>query len=132
MRSEDRFFSRPISMPERSRGDSPQSRMGLDGAEVVATVALILLAAPIILAYLLERSAAVMSPVMILPLSVGAAVAMAVWLSRGAGWAAGEVVSFFVVVASLLAWLLWLAWPALLPLGAGVDYPLDGGFVNLR
>ncbi|MEP7306930.1 MAG: hypothetical protein ABJA98_15550 [Acidobacteriota bacterium] len=121
MPSKEPFFSRPSSTPARSRGDSPQSRMGLDGAEVVASVALVLLAAPIVLAYLLERSGAAISPVVILALSVGAAAAMVAWLSRGGRWQAGDVVSLVVVVALMMGWLLWLAWPALLPLGAGVD-----------
>jgi len=95
--------------------------MGLDGAEVVASVALVLLAAPIILAYLLERSGAAISPVAILALSLGAAATMTGWLSRGVRWHAGGVVWFVAVVTMMLAWLLWLAWPALLPLGAGVD-----------
>ena len=87
----------------------------------MAAFALILLAAPIVLAYLLERSGAAMSPAVILPLSVGAAATMGVWLWRGARWHAGEVVAFAAVVVSVLAWLLWLAWPALLPVGGGVD-----------
>ena len=121
MPSKERFSSRLISTPARPRADSTSSHAGLDGAEVVASVALVLLATPIVLAYLLERSGAAMSPVVILTLAVGAAGAMVVWLSRGARWHADEVVSFVVVVALVLAWLLWLAWPALLPVGAGVD-----------
>jgi hypothetical protein len=115
------FVIRPLSTLARSPADLARSSAGLTGAEVVAAVAFVLLAAPIGLAYLLERSGAAMSPFVVLPLSVGAAGAMGVWLGRGASWHAGEVVAFVAVAGSVLAWLLWLAWPALLPVGGGVD-----------
>ena len=123
MHSEELLIAQPTSTLPRSPGDGTQPPVGLAGVEVVAVVALLLLAAPIIVAYLVERSGAAMSPAVILPLSVGAAAAMVVWLSRGARWHAGEVASFVVVVGLVLAWLLWLAWPALLPLGGSRHCP---------
>ena len=121
MHSEEPLIVQPISTLARSRGDWTQSPAGLAGAEVVAAVALVLLAAPIIFAYLLERSGAAISPVVILPLSVGAAATMAVWLSRGARWDVGEVVAF--VGSSPWCWRGCCGWRGrpFFRVGGGVD-----------
>ena len=115
------FILQPIPTLARSRGDAAQSPAGVTGAELIAIFALVLLTAPIVLAYLVERSGAAIAPAVILPLSVASAVAMGAWLWRTARWQVSETVAFALVVASVLAWLLWLAWPALLPVGGGVD-----------
>ena len=121
MPSKEPYIPQPISTLARSRGDSAPSPAGLTGAEIIALFALVLLTAPIVLAYLFERSGTAIAPAVILPLSVAVAAAMVVWLWRDARWHASEVIAFAAVVASVLGWLLWLAWPALLPVGGGVD-----------
>lgn len=46
---------------------------------------------------------------------------VAATLRRVVRWRTGDSLAFLVVVVSTLAYLLWLAWPALLPLGSGSD-----------
>jgi hypothetical protein len=102
-------------------GDAVESMASLTGAEVLAASALSLLASAIVVAYLADRSGRTIAPFAILPLSVAAAGTMTIWLRGGARWQRGEIAAFAAIVAAVLAWLLKLAWPALLPVGRGAD-----------
>ena len=102
-------------------GDAVESMASLTGAEVLAASALSWLASAIIVAYLADRSGRTIAPFAILPLSVAAAGTMTIWLRGGARWQRGDIAAFAAIVAAVLAWLLRLAWPALLPVGRGAD-----------
>ena len=102
-------------------GDAVESVASLTGAEVLAASALSLLASAIIVAYLVDRSGRAITPFAILPLSVAAAGTMTIWLRGRARWQRGEIAAFAAIVAAVLAWLLRLAWPALLPVSSGSD-----------
>jgi hypothetical protein len=81
----------------------------------------VLLGSAILAAYLTDLAGWTIRPFAILPLSVAAGAAAFVWSGRRARWNAGEVATFAGIVTALLAWLLWLAWPDLLPVGKGPD-----------
>src|SRR5262245_64576857 len=85
-------------------------------------------AAAIVLAYLGDAIGLTFHPLLILVLSLCAAAAVAGVLARSASNAAHakkdeaqELVVFCGIVAFIAAWLLWLAWPSLLPIGSGSD-----------
>ena len=94
---------------------------GLTAAELAAVSAVSLLASIVLLAYLIDLAGWTIRPFAILPLSVAAGGLAFAWSNRGARWNAGEVATFAGIVAAVLAWLLWLAWPDLLPVGKGPD-----------
>ena len=107
-------------------GDALESMASLTGAEVLAPSALSLLASAIVVAYLADRSGRTIAPFAILPLSVAAAGTMITWLRAGARWQRAEIAAFAAIVAAVLAWLLRLAWPALLPVGRGASRCPEG------
>lgn len=73
------------------------------------------------LAYLVDRSGFGIAPLeSAVTAAITAAVVAAAWRRRTRG-AAVEVVLLITVVVVVAAYLLWLAWPALLPLGSGPD-----------
>jgi len=57
----------------------------------------------------------------VLAASIAATVATAAWLNRRARWHADDTAAFLLIVASVFGWLLWIARPALVPLGHGPD-----------
>lgn len=93
----------------------------LTGAEAVAASAVCLFASAIVAAYLEDWLIRTISPRPILLLSLATAGAMYVWLQRRAQWRRDEVVALVSIVAAVFALLMWLARPALLPVGRGPD-----------
>lgn len=108
-------MSRPLSPPS---GAAPTA---LTGAEALAASAVALLAWIVVLGYAIDRVGMTIVPSAILLSSAGATMALSVYLGRRATWDARELAAFVGVTAAALGWLLWLAWPALLPPGRGPD-----------
>jgi hypothetical protein len=98
-----------------------QPPRALTAGEVLASLPLTLLACAIVGAYLADRCGLVIAPGPILLLSMSGTTLFGVWLARDARWGSGEVLVLAGVVMSVLTWLLWMAWPSLLPPGGGVD-----------
>jgi hypothetical protein len=94
---------------------------GPTGAEVVASSAVTLLASIIILAYFSDLARLTIAPLATFLASLGAALALFFWLRRTAIWRASQVSALAGITGSVFAWLLWLSWPDLLPLGGGAD-----------
>ena len=94
-------------------------------AEATAVTLVTFPAAAIVLAYGGDAIGLTLHHVPILALSLAAAAAVAKNLAQDrpvegrASWA--ELVAFLAVVAFVAGWLLWLAWPHLLPIGSGSD-----------
>ena len=101
--------SRPAAFPRSS------------GAEVVAASLLASPAAAIVVAYALDRVGLTIVPSVILPLALLAAGGTFLILGRGAAPDTAGLAAFSAIVVCAFAWLLWLAWPAMLPLGGGPD-----------
>lgn len=99
----------------------PAEPRDLTGAEVIAVSALSLSAAAVLSAYLLYRAGLTIQPLLVLFFSLAAGGVSIVGLRRRATWNAGELIAFGSVVIVVLAWLLWLARPNLLPIGGGSD-----------
>jgi len=85
-------------------------------------------AAAIVLAYLGDAIGLTLHPLLILVLSLCVAAAVAGLLARSASSGehalkdeGQELFVFGGIVALVAAWLLWLAWPSLLPIGRGSD-----------
>jgi hypothetical protein len=94
-------------------------------AEAVAVSAITALAVAIVASYLLDRVGVTIAPVPVLLLSLACGAAMLWWqprrVVRSESTAALDLLGFAGVVLAVLAALLWLAWPALLPIGGGSD-----------
>lgn len=78
-------------------------------------------AAAIVLAYAADRVGLTILPFVILPLVLLAASGTFLTLRRGATPDAAGLAAFSAIVLGAFAWLMWLAWPAMLPLGGGPD-----------
>jgi len=93
----------------------------ITGAESLALSLVTLLATIIVVAYLTDRLGLPIAPRACVAAGIlGAAIVMGV-AGRRAQWDVGDVVLFVVVVVATLAYLLWVAWPSLLPRGSGPD-----------
>jgi len=103
-------------------------------AEAAAASIVAFPAAAIILAYCADAIGLTLHPIPILLGSIAAASCIAVCAiarsepveprgrpSTSSGRAWNDMVPFGCVVGAVLAWLLWLAWPHLLPIGGGSD-----------
>jgi hypothetical protein len=88
----------------------------LTTAERTASAIVTAAAAPIAIAYLIDRAGFALHPLPILALSLAAGGA---WLRRAPG--GGDALAFFGVTAAAFGALLAAGWPALLPPGAGSD-----------
>src|SRR5262249_17745912 len=100
---------------------SADESIGLSAAERLAVTALSVFVVPVIAAYLLDRLGLAFAPTPLLLLALAAAALTAVWVSKGAAVRWGEIAALASVVFASFAGLLWLARPALLPLGTGLD-----------
>ena len=78
-------------------------------------------AAAIVAAYAADRVGLTIMPFVILPLVLLAAGGTFLTLRRGATPDATGLAAFSAIVLGAFAWLMWLAWPAMLPLGGGPD-----------
>jgi len=72
-------------------------------------------------AYAIDRSGFTISPLTSLIVSIIAAIAVFRWSRSIADRERGESVAFLAIVTCVLAYLLWLARPVLLPVGGGPD-----------
>jgi hypothetical protein len=99
-----------------SGGDAPWTV-----AEAAAAAVLVLVAAAIVFAYLIDSAGLVIAPFAVLALALVASAAVFLWLVREAKREWPEFIAFASVVAAVLAWLLSRAWPAMLPAGTGSD-----------
>src|SRR5712691_5692450 len=90
-------------------------------AEAIALSLVTVLAWIVVGGYAADRLGFRIAPAAILPVSIGATFAACVWARRRVTWDAREAMTLGGVVAAVFAWLLWLAWPALLPPGHGPD-----------
>jgi hypothetical protein len=91
------------------------------GAEAVALSGITLLASIIIFAYVSDLARLTIVPVATFLASLAAALALFFWLRRTAIWLATQVAVLAGITGFVFAWLLWLSWPDLLPLGGGAD-----------
>jgi hypothetical protein len=91
------------------------------GAEAVASSAVTLLASIVIFAYLSDLARLTIAPVATFLASLTAALALFFWLRRTTIWLANQVAALAGITGCVFAWLLWLSWPDLLPLGGGAD-----------
>lgn len=90
-------------------------------AEAVAASAVLLLASATLFAYLADWIGLAIVPAAILAISLAAAAGTFVGLWRRAARDRSSLAAFGIIVAVVLAWLLWLAGPDLLPPGTGPD-----------
>lgn len=97
----------------------------LTTAEAVAASVITVLVAVVAASYLLDRLGAAIAPVPVLLVSLGCGAATLMWRPARPAWrqskAALDLVGFAGIVLAVLAALLWLAWPELLPIGGGSD-----------
>jgi hypothetical protein len=97
----------------------------LTAAEAVAVSLITVLVAAVVASYLLDRLGAAIAPVPALVVSLACGAATIWWWSRASprqeskAWP--DLVGFAGTVLAVLAALLWLAWPELLPVGGGSD-----------
>ncbi len=91
------------------------------GAEAAAASSVSFLATAIIAAYIGDAIRLSLHPTVILLLSVAAAGAVAVRLRPRATDAQGDLPAAAGIVGAVLSWLVWLAWPHMLPTGSGSD-----------
>lgn len=101
--------------------DGRRAAAGLTLAESCAVAALTGPVAAVLGAYLLDLSGVPFTPWLMLAVVLAAAVGSAVALGRVARRTDGDLPLLALVVGAMLAWLLWLAYPALLPLSTGPD-----------
>jgi hypothetical protein len=98
-----------------------ESGESLTGAEILGATAVSWLASIVVFAYFVDWVGLTIAPFQILAGSIAAATALFIWLRHGAQWLAGEIAAFTGVVGLVVAWLLWLTWPDVLPPGGGSD-----------
>ena len=91
------------------------------GSEAVAASALSFLGAAIIAAYLVDWVGFPIAPFAILPLAAVGAGLSWIWARRRIVWDLEADVACALVFIGVLTWPLWIAWPALLPVGGGPD-----------
>ena len=93
----------------------------LTGAELAAAVPVVAMAAAIGAAYVGDRLGLGVAPWIAGTAALLSASALVATLRRRVRWRMADTLALLLVVASTLTYLLWLAWPALLPLGSGSD-----------
>ncbi len=93
----------------------------LTGAEVLAASALTWIAGLIAISYLTGRAGLAIAPASSAVAAAAGAVAIGRLLTGQAHWRSVDVCLYVFVVITVLAYLLRLAWPTLLPLGRGPD-----------
>jgi hypothetical protein len=93
----------------------------LTTAEVLAFALVAASVAAMAASYLLDRVGAGISPRLVLLLSLACGASLAWAAGRSARHDTGDLVAFAGVVLGVLAALIWLAWPELLPIGGGSD-----------
>jgi hypothetical protein len=99
----------------------PRAAAGITVAEGYAVAALAGFLTLVLGAYLLDLSGVPFSPWPMLAAALAAVVCTGVALGRAAVRTAGDPPALALVVGAMLAWLLWLAYPALPPLSTGPD-----------
>ena len=110
----------------KAAGPPEEDALGrLTMAEAVAVSVITVLVSAVAASYLLDRFGVTIAPVPVLLLSLVCGAATLAWRpARPAGHqskAALDLVAFAGIVLAVLAALLWLAWPDLLPIGGGSD-----------
>jgi hypothetical protein len=90
-------------------------------AEAVTAAIVAFLASAMVAAYVGDTVGVPLHPLAILMLSVVGAAAMTITLRRSSARDRGDLIAFVTIVAGVACLLLWLAWPSLLPIGAGPD-----------
>ena len=106
---------------ERAPRDKTERTGRPTGAEVVASSAIVLLASIIVFAYVSDLAGLTIAPLATFLASLAAAAALFFRVRKRAIWRAGQVAALAGVTGFVFAWLLWLSWPDLLPLGGGAD-----------
>src|SRR5882724_3483846 len=91
------------------------------GSEAVAASALSFIGAAIIAAYLVDWIGFPIAPFAILPVAAIGAGLSWIWARRRIVWDLEADVACALVFIGVLTWPLWIAWPALLPVGGGPD-----------
>jgi hypothetical protein len=110
----------------KAAGPPEEDALGrLTMAETVAVSAITVFVSVVASSYLLDRFGVTIAPVPVLLLSLVCGAATLAWCPAGpAGHqskATLDLVAFAGIVLAVLAALLWLAWPDLLPIGGGSD-----------
>lgn len=100
---------------------TPRSDASLTGAETAAATFVAFLAFAIVLAYFTDWAGLTIAPIPTLVASTALAAGVFAWLWRDSVPAWGDLAAFAGTSLAILVWLLWLAWPSLLPLGGGAD-----------
>ena len=90
-------------------------------AERTAAIAVVLLAAAIGISYGADRLGFGLVPWVSTAAAVAAAAGVALGVRRTGPERRGETAAFMGIGGATLVYLLWLAWPSLLPLGSGSD-----------
>ena len=93
----------------------------INTAEVVAASAVVLLASATLSAYIADWIGLAIAPSAILVVSLAASAGTFIGLWRRAARDRSSLAAFVVIVATVMAWLLWLAGRDLLPPGTGPD-----------
>jgi hypothetical protein len=93
----------------------------ISSAEVVFTSLVTTLAALVVVAYGWDLAGFVLRPAAILLISTALGAAAFAWGWPRSGGRREEVAVVATTAAAVFAWLLWLAWPSLLPPGGGPD-----------
>ena len=91
------------------------------GSEAVAASALSFLGAAVIAAYVVDWVGFPIAPFAILPVAAIGAGLSWIWARRRFVWDLEADVACGLVFIGVLTWPLWIAWPALLPVGGGPD-----------
>jgi hypothetical protein len=113
--------SREETAERAYRNQATERVLRLTGTEVVASSAVALLASIIVFAYVSDLAGLAIAPLATVLASLAAAAALFFWLRKAAIWRASQAAALAGLTGFVLAWLLWLSWPALLPLGGGAD-----------
>ena len=95
--------------------------MPLIGVEAGAAAAVAWAASTVIAAYFADRAGLPLAPIALLPLSLGAALAVLGWLRRRSVPDRSALAAFALIVLGAFTWLMWRARPAFLPTGTGSD-----------
>jgi hypothetical protein len=93
----------------------------MTSADAWAAALLATMAFPVVAAYLLDAAGVPFFPVPMLLAAAAAAVCVRVLLRAGTVPDLQRTRILLAVVGATAAWLVWLAWPSLLPLGTGPD-----------
>jgi len=99
----------------------PREYGAITGAESAVVSVCAFLAVPMIAAWLGDQAGLAIHPRLLLGLGVIAAVLTLAGTGRGARWAWSELAACLAAAGGVFAWLIWMAWPSLVPLGGGVD-----------